>query len=172
VTFGGSLEGGCFRGIPFASAPEGPLRFLPPVPAAAWEGVRDAVAFGTAPPQAAPAPGVPPAWRSGDGLDCLTVNVWSPDQGAAGLPVMVWVYGGMWKIGSSGMPQYDAAAPVQAQIGSGVPGWWTSSYCPSTYPIADEDLRAGVVAVVQVSRGLVGGAPRWRPGTCRAVKDS
>jgi carboxylesterase type B len=40
----------CFRGIPFASAPEGPLRFLPPVPAAAWEGVRDAVAFGTAPP--------------------------------------------------------------------------------------------------------------------------
>jgi carboxylesterase type B len=104
----------CFRGTPFASAPEGPLRFLPPVPAAARDGVRDAVEFGTAPPQASPAPGVPSAWRPADGLDRLTLNVWSPDLGAAGLPVMVWIYGGMWKIGSSGMPQYDAAALAQS----------------------------------------------------------
>jgi para-nitrobenzyl esterase len=86
------------------------------VPAVAWEGVRDAVAFDAAPPQAAPAPGVPPAWRPGDGLDCLTLNVWSPDLGAAELPVMVWIYGGMWKIGSSGMPQYDAAALARAGV--------------------------------------------------------
>jgi carboxylesterase type B len=99
-----------FRGIPYASAPEGPLRFRLPAPPAGWDGVRDAVAFGTAPPQLAPAPGVPPLWRPADGLDCLTLNVWSPDPGAGGLPVMVWIYGGLWKIGSSSMPQYDAGA--------------------------------------------------------------
>ena len=103
-------EGGSFRGIPYAAVPDGVLRFRPPVPAAGWDGVRDAVTFGTAPPQLAPAPGVPSAWRPGDGLDCLTLNVWTPDPGAGGLPVMVWIYGGLWKLGSSGMPQYDGAA--------------------------------------------------------------
>lgn len=103
-------EGGvvAFKGVPFAAAPQGALRFHPPVPATAWDGVRDCVEFGSAPPQLAPAPGAPPAWRSEAGLNCLTVNVWTPDPGAAGLPVMVWIYGGLWKHGSSSMPQYDA----------------------------------------------------------------
>ncbi|MFE1912247.1 carboxylesterase/lipase family protein [Streptomyces anandii] len=105
-----------FRGIPFAAPPDGPLRFRPPAPAPGWDGIRDAMAYGAAPPQSAPAPGAPAVWRPGDGLDCLTVNVWTPDPGAAGLPVMVWIYGGMWKHGSSSMPQYDATALA----GSGV----------------------------------------------------
>ncbi|MEV6318643.1 carboxylesterase family protein [Streptomyces sp. NPDC051776] len=106
----------CFQGIPFAAPPEGPLRFRPPAPPLRWDGIRDAVAFGAAPPQLAPAPGAPAMWRPGDGLDCLTVNVWTPDAGAAGLPVMVWIYGGLWKHGSAGMPHYDATALA----GSGV----------------------------------------------------
>lgn len=48
-------------------------------------------------------------WRPGDGLDCLTVNVWTPDPGSAGLPVMVWIYGGLWKHGAASMPHYDGA---------------------------------------------------------------
>ncbi|GII59354.1 carboxylic ester hydrolase [Planotetraspora thailandica] len=115
VTSGGRVRGvsqdgvSRFAGIPFAAAPEGPLRFRPPVPAPDWDGVREAVAFGAAAPQLPPAPGVPPVWQPGDGLDCLTVNVWTPDVGAAGLPVMVWIYGGRWKLGAARMPQYDAA---------------------------------------------------------------
>ncbi|GIH77407.1 carboxylic ester hydrolase [Planobispora longispora] len=105
-----------FKGIPFAAAPQGPLRFRAPVPPAGWDGVRDAVAFGAAPPQSPPAPGVPAIWRPGDGLDCLTVNVWSPDPGAAGLPVMVWIHGGAWKIGSSGMPQFDGATLARSGV--------------------------------------------------------
>ena len=47
-------------------------------------------------------------WAGGD--DWLTLNVWSPDPGRdAGLPVMVWVHGGAYAIGMSGLPEYDGA---------------------------------------------------------------
>lgn len=42
------------------------------------------------------------------GDDWLTVNVWSPEPGpGAGLPVMVWIQGGAYTIGMSGLPEYD-----------------------------------------------------------------
>jgi para-nitrobenzyl esterase len=111
-------EGGVatFKGVPFAAAPTGPLRFQPPAPAKAWDGVRDCVEFGPAPPQSAPAPGAPSAWRPEAGSDCLTVNVWTPDPGTTGLPVMVWIYGGLWKHGSSSMPQYDAGTLARSGV--------------------------------------------------------
>lgn len=98
-----------FRGIPFAAPPDGPRRFGHPAAPESWDGVRDAAAFGPAPPQPAVAPGAPELWRPADGLDCLTVNVWTPDHGGAGLPVMVWIYGGAWKIGGSGQPGFDGS---------------------------------------------------------------
>ncbi|RAY17147.1 carboxylesterase/lipase family protein [Actinomadura craniellae] len=114
----GRQEGGAvsFKGIPFAASPQGPLRFRAPAPPAGWDGVRDAVAFGPAPPQLPPAPGVPPVWRPGDGMDCLTLNVWSPDPGATGLPVMVWIHGGMWRHGAASMPHYDATTLAGAGV--------------------------------------------------------
>jgi para-nitrobenzyl esterase len=95
-----------FRGIPFAQPPTGRLRFAAPRPATAWDGVREASAFGSPPPQSgilAPAP-----WPADD--DWLTLNVWTPEPGpAARLPVMVWIYGGAYKLGSADDPGYDAA---------------------------------------------------------------
>lgn len=108
-TLRGRIEDGVrvFKGIPYAAAPEGALRFAAPAPPEPWAGVREAAAFGPAPPQLPPAPGVPPVWRPEDGLDCLRANVWSPD--GTGLPVLVWIYGGGWAYGAASMPQYDAA---------------------------------------------------------------
>ena len=101
---GGSVT--AFKGIPFAAAPFGADRFLAPRPPDPWDGTRDATAFGPRPPQGSLGM-IPSSWSSADGLDCLTVNVWTPDAGGSGLPVMVYLYGGGYMIGSSDQPDYD-----------------------------------------------------------------
>ncbi|MEU7898083.1 carboxylesterase family protein [Nonomuraea sp. NPDC049152] len=106
----GSREGGLsvFKGIPFAQAPYGEHWLAAPVPPRPWDGVREATAFGPRPAQVAAAPGLP-AWTSAEGLDCLTLNVWTPDEGGSGLPVMVWIYGGGYQMGSADLAEYDGA---------------------------------------------------------------
>ncbi len=104
-----------FRGIPFASLPE---RFGAPQPVRGWTGVRDASAFGPAPPQSGPAaptgeaPGAAGADPGDDPASIdpgwLTANVWSPDL-TGRLPVMVWVQGGAYVFGTSGLPEYDGS---------------------------------------------------------------
>jgi para-nitrobenzyl esterase len=96
-----------FRGMPFARPPVGELRLAAPVPVESWVGVREAVAFGPPPPQSR-VMGAPAA-RDTDG-DWLTVNVWTPDPGAARLPVMVWIHGGGYVYGWSGDPLFDGTA--------------------------------------------------------------
>ncbi|MFV8186374.1 carboxylesterase/lipase family protein [Streptomyces sp. AF1B] len=99
-----------FRGIPFAKPPFGALRFAAPEPAEVWHGIRPAFDFGPPPPQH---DRMNPAVFTGPGADaapdCLTVNVWSPDPGAARLPVMVWFHGGAYAFGQAGDPVYDGA---------------------------------------------------------------
>ncbi|MEU6671037.1 carboxylesterase family protein [Streptomyces sp. NPDC046727] len=106
----GSAEKGVavFRGIPFAEPPVGALRFAAPRPARGWDGVREAVAYGPPPPQAGYF-GMD-ALSRGAASDWLTVNVWSPEpHPGAGLPVLVWIQGGAYAIGTSGQPEYDGA---------------------------------------------------------------
>ena len=104
-------DGVCaFRGVPYARPPVGGLRFAAPVPTLPWEGVRDASAFGPPPPQSSLAG--PISLASADHPDpdeWLTVNVWSPDPRAGGLPVMVWIHGGAYMFGDSTNPTYDGA---------------------------------------------------------------
>lgn len=101
-----------FKGISYAAPPFGPNRFRPPQPVAPWDGVRDAGDFGPT----APMPGYLPPYDALlpnpilPGEDCLNLNVWTPDPGAGGLPVMVWVHGGAFVNGSSAVPTYDGTA--------------------------------------------------------------
>ena len=43
------------------------------------------------------------------GEDCLNLNIWTPDLGAAGLPVMVWIPGGVFEYGTGASPWYDGS---------------------------------------------------------------
>jgi para-nitrobenzyl esterase len=99
-----------FRGIPFARAPVGPLRFQPPEPAAPWNGIRDARRFGPAAPQNAAEMG--PLFRLGIGEtaeDCLRLNVWTPAPDGARRPVLVWIHGGAFVLGAGSQLLYDGA---------------------------------------------------------------
>lgn len=92
-----------FRAIPYAAPLHGPLRFKAPAPEEEWDGVRDAKAFGASVPQ----PAHPQAPEAGTDPECLTVNVWTPETGSGGLPVMVWFHGGGFVGGSATSPDFN-----------------------------------------------------------------
>jgi carboxylesterase 2/para-nitrobenzyl esterase len=93
-----------FKGVPFAAPPFGANRLRPPQPVEPWEGVRDAFEFGPKSPQITYPPGIADALAElvGPGEDCLTLNIWTPEIGAAGRPVVVWIPGGMFEFHATG----------------------------------------------------------------------
>jgi len=108
----GSFEDGIavFRGIPYAEPPVGKLRFRPPARRTPWAGVREATHFGDVPPQLmfnADDPQAADDVPRGD--DYLNLNVWTPELGSAGLPVMLWITGGGFWWGAGSLSTYDGA---------------------------------------------------------------
>jgi para-nitrobenzyl esterase len=110
----GQAGGGvsAFLGIPYAAPPFGANRMRPPQPVRPWAGERDATAFGPTVPKGDYPPQYallfPEVVIGGD--DCLNLNVWTPDPGAAGLPVLVWIHGGSFMNGSGSVGAYDGTA--------------------------------------------------------------
>lgn len=101
-----------WRGIRYAVAPTGELRWRDPLPAPPEINTVIAAEFGNACPQQ-----TEPAMRLGDGVvmdeDCLTLNIWAPRlPRTAPRPVMVWIHGGAYVFGSSSQPLFNAAALV------------------------------------------------------------
>jgi para-nitrobenzyl esterase len=104
----GSFEDGLyvFKGIPYAAPPVGKLRWMPPQPVKPWDNVRPAKKFGAIAPQNAmpfPPPGIIFEEQTQD-EDCLFLNIWTPGLDDAPRPVMVWIHGGAFIIGSGTEP--------------------------------------------------------------------
>ena len=102
-----------FRGIPYAAAPVGDLRWRPPQEHERWNGVRDATSFGPHCPQVATPYGTPSTSE-----DCLFLNVFTPVKTNEGrphlLPVMFWIHGGGLVVGES--DGYDPSNLVAEDI--------------------------------------------------------
>ena len=95
-----------YKGIPYAEAPVGDLRWKDPVPAKDSSNVYQAYYYGHSPIQS--------EWPSEPGSyypqseDCLTLNVWSNANGPAdGKTVMVFIHGGSYGWGATSDPIYD-----------------------------------------------------------------
>ncbi|GAA1101200.1 carboxylesterase/lipase family protein [Tsukamurella strandjordii] len=96
-----------FLGIPYALPPVGARRFGLPEPAPAAEVAADA--FGPTSPAAMVLP-EPFTYPEIPGDDWLTLNIWAPATPGTGLPVLVWIHGGSFAMGSTAQTIFDGTS--------------------------------------------------------------
>ncbi len=131
-----------WKGIPFAKAPVGALRWKAPVDPDPWTAPKTTQQFGNACVQYGRIYG-PGANNTYDATiattlnqavgneDCLYVNVWRPASDDVNLPVIMFIYGGSDVSGYTADPVYDGAAlaksanavVVTANYRVGIFGW-------------------------------------------------
>lgn len=167
----GSDDGGTYswKGIPYAQAPVGELRWKAPVDARPWTTPRPAREFGHACATTGRLDGPGRNNRYDHTLadslgqtvgseDCLTLNIWRPATSAERLPVIVFVHGGSNVSGYTADPLYDGATlartanavVVTVNYRLGVFGFFRSPYLRS----ADAAESSGNFALLDVMKAL------------------
>jgi para-nitrobenzyl esterase len=141
----GTVEDGAvaFLGLPFARPPFGARRFGLPVPVPRWDGIRDATAYGPTAPQPDRAfTIIPEPVIAGD--DCLNLNVFTPELGRVGLPVLVWIHGGGFTAGGNSSPWYrghrfarDGVVVVSVNYRLGAEGFLAVPGAPTNRAVRD-----------------------------------
>lgn len=112
----GFLDGpvAAWRSIPYAAPVTGTRRFRPPTPPEPWDGVRDCLTFGAIAPQTMGTM-VPVDSELRMGEDCLWLNVWAPRaRSEEPRPVMVWLHGGAYCLGTAAQAIYDGRRLAEA----------------------------------------------------------
>ena len=105
-----------FKGVPYAAAPVGALRWRPPQPVTAWQGTREANRFAPICPQPSPMPGAfyqREFFQAAEmqSEDCLTLNVWTAvPSGTDPRPVMVFFHSGGNALWSGSMAVFDGTS--------------------------------------------------------------
>jgi para-nitrobenzyl esterase len=134
-----------FRGVPFAKAPVGELRWKPPVKPAAWSYDRQAVQYGSPCPQVTNPDGVT---ANGGGVahtpneDCLYLNVVAPAN-ATKAPVLVWLYGGASRLGAGSLGSYDGTSNAKEGVITVTPNYRLGALGGFSHPALTKDAKAG-----------------------------
>lgn len=140
-------HGAAFLGVPYAAPAVGADRFKPARAHDGWDGIRDATTHGPTALQSAYPPPIdallPSSVTPGD--DYLNVAVWTPDPGAQGLPVIVWIHGGAFVRGANSIPTYDGSGFARDGVvfvginyRLGVPGFPITADAPTSLAIRDQ----------------------------------
>ena len=101
-----------YLGIPFAAPPIRENRWRAPQPVKPWSGVLNADTTRAECYQGLRAPSINHYFGDENAAeDCLYLNIWAPSGAKAGdkLPVVVWIYGGAFNVGSASSAIYSGA---------------------------------------------------------------
>jgi para-nitrobenzyl esterase len=106
-----------FKGLPYAQPPVGNLRWRAPQALDRWANVRVSTAYGPAcmQPISRPSESVYSQDIGAMSEDCLTLNIWTPEN-AENAPVVVWIHGGALVAGASSEVLYDGAAMARRGV--------------------------------------------------------
>ncbi|MFL0809061.1 MAG: carboxylesterase family protein [Agarilytica sp.] len=165
---GGSIQGSAdkhntvsFKGIPYAKAPVGDLRWKAPQDNDSWEGVREASEFGDVCPQAGTIWGTTNPDELGTSIgneDCLFLNVWRPNENISELPVFVWIHGGSNARGTATSSTFHGAKlanttkaiVVTLNFRLGALGWLHNDFLQGEDPLD----ASGNYALLDMMKGL------------------
>ncbi len=107
---GGNIKG--YFGIPFAAPPVRENRWRAPQPVKPWTGIYTADDLKPECPQGLRSPSINHYFgEEASSEDCLYLNIWEPENTKPGdkLPIVVWIYGGAFAVGSASSPIYSGA---------------------------------------------------------------
>ncbi|KAK3375698.1 Alpha/Beta hydrolase protein [Lasiosphaeria ovina] len=109
-----------FLGMPYAQDTSGANRFrVPQHVDEAWDGTRPATRYGHACPDMEPEEDA--LWGMSE--DCLSINIVRPagETPDCKLPVLFWIHGGSYQVGTSGLDRYNLSWIVQRSVDMGRP---------------------------------------------------
>ncbi len=161
-----------FEGIPYAAPPTGALRFRPPAPPRLWRGVLAATRLRAVCPQDRDLlEEYPTARRRFTNENCLYLNVWTPRVDRRLRPVMVFIPGGAFVVGSASERIYDGArlaargnaVVVTLNYRLGILGWLELGGLDRSYAgSGNNGLRDQLAALQWVQNNIraFGGDPR------------